>query len=420
MKQSETVEVSKSVLESLRGVRTFKALSNRNFRWLWASNLPAFLGAQMHIVAQGWLVLELTNSPFYLGLVSAATSLPMLLLAPFGGVLADRMNKRDLLLVIKVLNTAVAATLATLILMGWLNMWHVVAVALMRGALMAFDMPARQSYVGDLVEHSELLNAVSLNTAGMNTMRLLGPAVGGVLLGLVGTAGCFYVLAVAYLFSFGGLLMVDRDSALQHEGSSSAMQDLTGGLRYVFANNLILILLLSEGVIVAFGLPYQTLMPIFADHILLIGASGLGLLLAVNGLGALMGALTIASLGNYQRKGLLKLLSTAAMGVLLIFFAYSSLLPLAVALLLGVGFTFAGRASTMTTLMQTLAPVELRGRVMSAYMMMTWGFQPLGALFLGGLAEATSTPFALAWGGGIVAATSLFILIFVPGVRRLR
>ena len=372
----------------------------------------------MQALAKGWFLYELTKSPFLLGLMGASMGIPMFAFSFFGGALADRLDKRGLLLWGTLGQGLTMLAVAVLVTTGAIVWWHLLVASSVQGVLFALTIPARQSAVPQLVSRGQLMNAVSLNTAGMNVAGLVAPALAGFLVAVIDVSGVYWIITICFIFS--GIIMV----RLPHLPPSSnghtnkLTRDMAEGLRHVRADAVLLLLLALSFVSVAFGMPLNTLLPVFTEDVLKVGPAGLGLLLSMAGVGALVGSVAIASMGDFRRKGLALLVLTFLWGGSVMLFTATRLYPLALLLMVPVGIGQAGRNVLVNTLMLTRAPEEARGRVISLSMM-TWGLQPLGLLPIGAAAETIGAPMAVAIGGGIVAVLGLGMLLFSPRLRRL-
>lgn len=397
--------------------RTFAALQIPGYRWYWLGTASAFMGMQMQWPAQAWLAYELTGSAFKLGLVSAAWGAPMLLLSLLGGVLADRMQKRDLLIMSQLGLGVINLAVAVLISVGLIEYWHLLVAATLSGTVFAFNMPARQAIIPELVPRRTLFNAIVLSSGVMNASRVVGPALCGVLIAGAGTQGAFYTAVGCILIAVPFLAKIPLTAPAGRRGRVSMATEIGQGLRYVRGNPLILTLLGMVLVVVLFGMPFQSLMPVFAE-ILEVEALGYGFLMAMVGIGAVAGSLVIANLSDFRRKGLLTLCLGISFGLTLVLFAnvgslYPSLIVLTV-----VGASSTGFMSTNNTLIQMNITDEVRGRVMSVYMM-TFALMPLGTLPAGAIAETLGAPFAVTLGGSILAAFVLLLAVLRPQLRRL-
>jgi MFS family permease len=375
--------------------------------------LPASLAIQMNQVASPYTAFTLSNSAAVLGVVSLAQGLPMLLLGLVGGVVADRLPRRTVLIASQSALGLAAAWLAASGVLGGLQVWQVVAASFVQGAAFAFNMPARQAYIAELVDRPLLSNAVGLHSATMNFCRVAGPAVAGVLLAVPGNGivAAYVAIALMYGVALSTLVRLGRYARPVVPSSGSAVDprvQVLEGLQYVRASPTIMALILMNLIVVAFAMPYQTLMPAFAERVYAAGASGLGLLLAASGGGALAGALAVASLSELKRPSLMQVGLAIGLAVALIAFSLTSWFPLAVALMVVVGFLFAAfSALNMSMLMSNTAP-HLTGRVMSIYLL-TWACMPAGALPLAWLAEQAGAPVSMSVGGSVVIVGVLLL-----------
>lgn len=399
-------------------ITTFTSLKNRHYRWFWLGMLASFAAIHLQIVARNWLVYEMTGSALALGIVIAAWGLPILLLSLYGGAIADRVKKRDLLIVTQVANGVITLIIAVLIATGWIALWHLIAAAAVTGIIFAFHVPARLAIIPELVRKRELLNAIALNSTGMNLSRFVGFAIGGALLGFIGVAGVYYVVVFCFFVSAALLFMLPVVEKVRQRAVTSIKADLAAGLRYIRHSDLIRSLLAMAFVSIAFGLPYMNLMPVFAVDIFDVGEFGLGLLLGMAGLGALIGSLIIASLGDFRRKGLLLMGLALGFGATVALFGLSGSYPLSLVLLIAVGLLGAGYLAVNNTLIQSNVPREMLGRVMSIYVM-TFAMMPVGTLPLGAVSDAIGAQLAIGAGGVIVVLFTLGMAIFYRNLRRL-
>lgn len=398
--------------------RILTSLRNRDFRLVWFANLTWSTSRWMEMVVLGWLVLELTNSPFLLGLVMAGRGLAMVLFAAIGGVAADRFNRRLLLIAAQSGAVALALTMTLLTGTGLVQVWQVFIVTFLGGTMMSFSAPTRQAFIYDLVGAENLTNALAINSAAVNTTRIFGPSLGGVLIGLVGVSGSYSLMTLTYLAGVACLIAVQRRERISKASEDSVWNNLREGFSYIFRYRVVLALLGIEVMMDIFAMPYLTLMPVFARDVLGVGAEGLGFLLGASGTGSLLGALGVASVGNVRRKALALLLTGAITGLVLILFAYSPYYPLSLALLLGVGLVSAVYNNMMATLLQLTVPDQMRGRVMGVYVL-TWGMMPIGSVQAGAVANLMGAPFALGLGGAITALFILGLAWQMPSLRRL-
>jgi MFS family permease len=402
------------------GARAFSALRHRDFRLFFGGQILSLVGTWMQSTAQGWLVLELTNSELMLGLVTAAGSMPILLLTLYAGVVADRKDKRDIIIAAQAASLGLALALALLTSTGTIGLGWLLALVFLLGIANAFEIPTRQSFYADLVGREDLTNAIALNSSAFNLTRIVGPALAGMLIGTAGIAACFYVNAVSYLAVIAGLLAIPRRPALSAPSGESMHENLREGFQFIRHNPLATALVGLIAVASIFGFPYAMLLPVFARDVLHIGATGLGWLLSATGVGALLGSITVASMAGRVRRGSLMLFSAVAFGILIGSFSYSRSVPLSLLLLAGAGFAVIPFTATVNALLQSLVPDELRGRVMGVYVFMFLGMTPVGSLQAGALAKWLGAPTALALSSGLFLLAILLAWAKVPELREVR
>jgi len=394
----------------------FPALRHRNYRLFFAGQGISVIGTLMQSTVLSWLVLELANSPFMLGVSAAANSAPMLLFGLFGGALADRLSKRRIIITTQTCLMLLAFALGILVLSGRERVWHLILASAISGTIMVFDMPARQSFAVEMVGKEDLMSAIALNSSLFNGARIIGPSIAGVILTWRGPTACFFVNAVSFLAVIAALVMM-RVSEPPARPRASLLADVQDGLRMIWRNRSIRTVVGMVGVFSIFGMSYATLIPLFARDILHSGARGYGLLLSSAGVGAVTGALTLAATGRLLTarrltSGALLFFSLGIMG-----FALSRRFPLSCACLVLVGFAVMSYLATTNTLLQVTAPDQVRGRVVSAYVWVNFGLAPLGALQMGALAEHAGASLAMIVGGAMVALLALVLSRTVPDIR---
>lgn len=402
-------------------MRLYPALRNREFRLLWLGMLPATIAWQMSTVAAPYAAFTMSGAAAVLGLVSLSTGLPMLLLSLVGGVVADRLPRRMVLVFTQSVLGLGAVALAVLTMTGRLDVWHLLAIGLMQGTSFAFNMPARQAYIADLVGRPLLRNAVALNNAGMNFCRIAGPSLAGVLLSIagVGIAGVFVLMAVMYGIVVATLLRLpdSRPAARRSDGGNSWDQ-LVEGLRYVTSSPVLVALMGVAFLTLVLGMPFQTLMPVFAERVYAVGAGGLGVLMGSVGVGALCGSVAVAALVNVPRPGLLQVGFGMGFGLSLVGFALAPTFLLAVVALLLVGFASSAYTALNNTLVMGNTEPRFYGRVMSVYML-TFATMPVGAVPLSWLTDQVGARMTLAVAGGTVVAAIAAVALFYPPYRRI-
>ncbi len=396
---------------------TFRALKHRNFQLFFAGQFISLIGTWMQSVAQSWLVYSITGNVALLGLIGFAGQIPVFLLTTFGGAIADRYDRRKILIVTQSCSMTLAFILAALTLTGNIQVWHLFVLASMSGIINALDIPTRQSFVADMVAKEDLLNAVALNSSMFNGARIVGPAIAGILVSAVGEGWCFLGNAVSYIAVIVGIFMMNIPKKEIAPSDASAFEKIKEGFVFVRQTSPIRSLLLLLGLVSLMGMPYAVLMPIFAAQILNHGANGLGILMGASGLGALAAALLLASRKTLKGLGTFVGASSGIFGVCLILFSFSRSFWLSALLLVPVGFAMMLQMSSSNTLVQAMVPDRLRGRVMAVYSMMFMGMAPIGALLAGSLANYFGAPATVAFGGAVCIVGSLFFGRKLPSFR---
>ncbi len=403
----------------IRGwVGPFISLRNPDFRWFLVAISGFFNGMQMGVVAQGWLVYTLTDSALALGLISVAWGFPLILFSLFGGMVADRMPKRNLIIVTQGVVCFLSLIMAVLVTTGLVRFWHLILGSVLSGTIMAFSLPARQAFISEVVSQWELLNAIALNSAVMNVCRIVSPALAGILLKLIGIPGVYWIIFTSY--SVGAIFLTRiRSRAVPPERPIiSKREQLLSGLHYVRGQAILLILMVIAFVALIVGSPYQMLMPVFARDVFKAGGTGLGLLFSADGSGALIGSSFVSALGNFKHKGKLMLTGGMVFSVFLICFSQSGSLKAACLFLLFASVGGSILSMLTITLVMSNTPKDLVGRVMSLYMI-TWGLMPLGMLPAGALAEVFGAPIVVSTGGAILLIFLVIVGISQPRLRKL-
>src|SRR6266542_4247718 len=410
-----------------RRIAMFRALSHRNYRLFWTGAFLSNIGTWMQAVAQGWLVLQLTNSPFWLGLDGFMATAPGFLLTLAGGVFADLLDRRRLLLYTQALAGAAALVLAMLIHTGVVHqradVWMILGFSFVTGCCMSLAGPSYQAMTFDLVGREDLANAIALNSSQFQLSRVVGPVFAGLGFRFFGLAGCFYANGISFAAVVLGLGMVKFDPGKKTVATHSVKDrralwhDLIAGFRYVRNRPRVFSLLSISAVNSFFGAPYLTLVPIFARNIIHLGASGLAWMMGIAGAGAFCGALLLAYLGDFRRKGWSVLGGAFSFGICLIAFGKSVHLPLSLIFLFGVGFSIVTSVAVINTLLQKLVTDQMRGRVMSMFILSFIGTMPIGNLLSGILSQKFGAPNTLAAGG---LAIVLYITITALRNPRLR
>ena len=399
--------------------RALRALGHRNYRLFFSGQLISLIGTWMQSVGEMWLVYRLTHSSLLLGTAGFFSQIPVFILAPFGGMLADTRDRRRILVATQTSAMILAGILATLTLTGVVRVWHVFTLAALLGIVNAVDIPTRQAFVADLVARDDLMNAIALNSSMFNGARVVGPAVAGILVASIGEGWCFFANSVSYIAVITGLLMMTFAGQRQRKQQMeiSAFEHIAEGFRFVFAAPAIRALMMLLGAVSLFGISYAVLMPIFADQIFHAGAHGLGILMGFSGGGALIGAITLAFKKRVKGLGTWVTVSAAMFGVGLMAFSFSRHFWLSCGLIVCAGFAMMVQMSSSNTLIQSMVPDRLRGRVMAVYSMMFMGMAPLGSLLAGSVAEHIGAPHTVALGAGLCVVAAGVFGYFLPQIR---
>jgi MFS family permease len=417
----EQLEPVRTVTSRRRGM--FRALSHRNYRVFWIGAFLSNVGTWMQAVAQGWLVLQLTNSALWLGIDAFMATAPGFFLTLAGGVFADLVDRRRLLLYTQVVAGLAALGLATLVWTNQVEVWMILGFSFVTGCCMALAGPSYQAMTFDLVGREDLANAVALNSSQFQLSRVVGPVLAGLGFEFFGLAGCFYLNGLSFVAVVLALRMVHFKEKAKYVAPHSVRdrralwQDLLDGFRYVRSRPRVFSLLSLSAITSLFGAPYLTLIPIFARDIFHLGASGLAWMMGVAGAGAFFGAFFLAYLGDFKRKGWLVLGGAFGFGVFLIAFAQATHLVWSLIFLFGVGFAVVTSVAVTNTLLQQLVTDEMRGRVMSMFILSFIGAMPIGNLLAGAVSHRYGAPFALAGGGACII---LYVAIVATTNRRLR
>ena len=398
--------------------RTFASLRHRDFALLWSGTVIMSAGQWLQQISLSWLLYKLTGSAAQLGLLNGLRFLPFLFTSLIGGVLADRVDRRKLMFFSHAYIFIATGMMTAVLAANRLEVWHLYAFTFLSGAGWSLSQPVRQSIIPSLVPRSDLLNAIALSSTAYNLTRTIGPAIGGVLLATLGGTGNFLVQTVAYGVVVLTILAL-RIPPLETAGASrkeSPLRSLAEGLRYVRSQPMILTLLVLGVVPMMLGMPYQSLLPIFADKVFGMGAQGFGLLISIGGLGSLLATLIVAGAGDLRRKGLIQLVALLSLGITLVAFSQTGWLPLALIVLFGVGASQMTYSTLNQTRLQTSISDEMRGRVMSLYMLEV-GLVPAGSFAAGIVAEQAGAPAAVAGLGTMIIAIALFALLKLKDLR---
>lgn len=395
-----------------------RSLSARNYRLFFSGQSVSLVGTWMTRVATAWLVYRLTRSAFLLGVVGFAGQAPLFLLAPFAGVWVDRWNRHRTLIVTQALSMVQSFALAALALGGWIKLWEIIALSVFQGVVNAFDMPARQSFVVQMIEKREDLgNAIALNSSMVNGARLIGPALAGVIIAVAGEGYCFLLDGISYLAVIASLLAMNIRPLELSRARKNLAHELTEGWKYVahFAPIRSILLLLALASLV--GMPYTVLMPVFAVKVLGGGPHTLGFLMAATGLGALAGAALLAARKTVLGLGRVIVRSSSIFGLALVAFGFSHWLSLSLVLMLFTGFGMMQQMASSNTVLQTVVEEDKRGRVMSLYAMAFQGMLPFGSLLAGFLAAKIGAPHTVALSGLVCIAGSIWFARRLPAIR---
>lgn len=407
--------------QPLRGIsRTFVSLKHYNFRLWFIGQLVSLVGTWMQSTAQGYLIYTLTGSAALLGVVGFAAGLPMWIFSLYGGVIADRLPRRRLLLITQTSMLILAFILAGLVFLDLIQPWHIVVLAFLLGIANAFDAPARHSFVVELVAREDLTNAIALNATMFNTATVVGPAVAGITYAAVGPAWCFTINGISFLAVIISLLFMRlKPVVVPQPPGTSALAQIQAGLRYVIKNRTVAQLIASLGVLGVFGFSLVTLLPLWAVEILGGDVKTNGLLISARGVGSLLGALTIAVWGHRRIKGKIWTVGSLLSPIALMFFAFTRWLPFSVFLLVVLGWGIMAMANCTNALVQSHISDDMRGRVMGLYSLIFMGSMPLGSLMIGSLAEVLTPTTTVVGYAAAILVYSLFVLLRRPDIRKL-
>jgi predicted MFS family arabinose efflux permease len=398
---------------------TFTALKHPNFRLWFVGQLISLVGTWMQITAQGYLIFDLTHSAAYLGYVGFASGIPIFILTLYGGVVADRVPRRTLLIITQAYMMLLAAILATLVFTNLIQPWHIILLAFMSGIGNSFDAPARQSFVVELVGHDDLPNAIALNASMFTTANAVGPAVAGITYAIFGPAWCFTINGISFLAVILALSLMRIKPVIFDTVRKSAVHAMSEALHFVYKKRAIILLLSTVCVVGMFGMSLASLMPVWAVDVLKGDVTTNGWLLSARGLGSLMGALTVAAFSARTIRGKLWTAGSFLLPGLMLIFSFMRIVPMSLATMVLVGWAFMTILNTSNALVQLRVTDALRGRVMGLYSLVFMGSMPLGTLILAWLAEQVSAPFAVWVASGILACYFLIIWFRFPEVKKL-
>jgi MFS family permease len=399
-------------------INPFRALQvHRNFRLFWSGQTVSLIGTWMQQVGLGWLALQLTNSAFLVGVVSAAGSFPVLLLSLYGGVVADRYSKLRIVIICQTLLLSEATALWWLTWSGRVNFGWLLTITTIGGFISAFEIPARQAMIVELVSREDLVDAIALNSGGFNLARIVGPSIAAVVLAKFGLAWCFGIDALSYFAVLGSLARIRLPRWTPVKQLHAPFEQLKQGLRYIRSVRSVSGLMGIIAVYSIFGFQYLTMMPVVARNVLHTGASGYGLLLTFVGIGALAGALSLAGLGARIRRGRLFNATAYAFPGLTILFSLTRSIHVAALVLVLMGLTMLINSALANGILQSVVPDELRGRVMATYIFVYVGFTPIGSFIAGAMAKFVGVQWAIFTGGIVMLAYSLWAFWKYPEIR---
>jgi MFS family permease len=397
--------------------QAFTALKYPNYRlWFWSQMFSLF-GTWMESTALMYLVYKLTSSPAYLGLVGFAAGVPSWFFMLYAGVIADRMSRRTLIIITQTAMMLLAFILAALAFLHLVQPWHILIIALLLGVANAFEAPARQAFVLEMVELPDMTNAIALNGAMFNTATAVGPAAAGVIYAIFGPAWCFTINGISFIAVIVALAMMKLKPFVPKAEKTSTVADLKEGVRYVMGHPMVRTITALIAIVSLFGIAYATLLPAWAVKILGGNAKTFGFLQAFRGFGAMAGALLIASLGRFRFRGKLLTLGTLAMPVLILAFAFVRWTPLSLLLLFGAGVSQIFIFNLCNALVQTFSPDAMRGRVMGVYVFVFFGAMPIAALAIGATAQRLGETVAVLFGASVMLLAAVLLWIFFPRLR---
>jgi MFS family permease len=414
----EIPEVSAGTNATVEGrFSAFPALQNRNYRYFFFGQSVSVIGTWMQIVAQGWLVLQLSNSAVYLGLVAAMATAPSLLFSLFGGVAVDRYDKRKILYATQIASMLFALTQGILTLSGVITIPMIAVLAFLMGTVNAVDAPARQAFVSSIVTRDQLASAIAMNSGIFNAARALGPALAGVLIALVGSGLAFVLNALSYLALIIGLTFINYSES-EKTFESNPFHAIRDGIKYSFSHPLIRVLMVFTGVLSVFGWSYSTLLPLIARNLYHLKAQGLGYMYAATGLGSLLATFLVGAYSKKISPVVFIVGGNVVFAVSLILFSFTPALPLALGLLFFMGMGLLSQAATMNTVIQSVVKNEFRGRVMSLYVLMFLGMAPLGNFEVGLITEHLSFTFAFILNAILVLLVGIIVFVYRRRIRK--
>jgi MFS family permease len=396
---------------------TFRALRHRNFQLFFSGQIISLVGTWMQTVAQSWLIYRITGSGALLGLLGFVGQMPIFVLSPVAGLVADRWPRQKVVIATQTSSMTLAFILAALTMTHHILVWEIIVLATLLGIINAFDVPARQSFLIEMVGREDLLNAIALNSSMFNGARVAGPAIAGILVALVGEGWCFLLNGISYLAVIAGLFLMRIRKLPPVQDGVSPLEKLREGIRFARQTKPIRTILTLVALVSFMALPYTVLMPIFAVKILHGGASAYGALMGAVGVGAMFGALALAMRQQLRGLGNVVAYSATGLGASLVLFGVSHWYWISMVILAISGFTMMMQFTASNTLIQAMVPDQLRGRVMSLYAMMFLGMTPFGSLLAGALADRIGAPVTVALGGLVSCIGGLTFLRKWPEMR---
>ncbi len=397
----------------------FESFHIRDFRWFWLGTFANFMAIGMQIMARSWLVLRLSDdSPLALSMVMIAFSLPMTVMALLGGALADRFSKKYIIMATQAANALITLLLATLDLTGLVRFWHLIVIGVVNGSIMAINVPSRQAIISDMLPQEKVMNAISLNNSGMNLTRAVGPALAGVLIVYINTAGVFYLISAFSLFAMFSVGMIRTTNRAADNARKSMIQDISAGLKYAFSDPTLRGLCITLCMPVFFGFTLMFLLPSWAREALDVQSDDLGLLMLTMGMGSLVGSLALAARRSISKRGTWILVNGFFWGIAIVLFSKTDSYATALPFLFLIGLMMATFTSLHMTLMQIYSTDEMRGRIVSIGMM-SFGAMPLSVLPFGAIAEKIGTPNALFLSGLMLVAFGLIFAFSNPRFFRI-
>jgi MFS family permease len=399
--------------------QAFTSFAHRNYRLWFYGQAVSLMGTFMQITAQAFLIYQLTHSPAYLGYIGFASGVPLWLFALFGGVVSDRMQRRTLLLITQISMMVLAFVLAGLTFLGWVQPWHIVLLAFGVGVVNAFDAPARQAFAVELVEREDLANSIALNSTMVNLGIAIGPAIAGLVYASFGAGWCFTLNGISFIAVIAALLMMRLKLQPLRPRTDTALNDIKEGLRYAISHPIIRVLMAVAVVTTVFGTSFTTLIPAWAVNILGGDATTNGFLQSARGVGSLIGALMVASLGRVTHKGKILVQGIFILSIMLLVWSAMHWLPLSLLALVGVGWGSMLVLNMTNILLQSHVTDLMRGRVMSIYTLSFFGMMPVGSILIGSAAEVISEPITVAVSALVTLAFAGWLWLRVPELREL-